>query len=84
MQMLMPDVLHWLGVKRIDRLVSMSDHKYDAIVNSGIQVIDRIVLPEALIPPDAWVEMTAKKAAGYYSETIPDPTQLKTILGRPF
>jgi GTP cyclohydrolase II len=72
-----------LGVKRIDRLVSMSDHKYDAIVNSGIQVIDRIALPDALIPPDAWVEMEAKKAAGYYSETLPDPAHLKTVLGRP-
>jgi GTP cyclohydrolase II len=84
MQVLMPDVLHWLGVKRIDRLVSMSDHKYDAIVNSGIQVVDRIALPDALIPPDAWVEMEAKKAAGYYSETISDPAYLKTVLGRPF
>jgi GTP cyclohydrolase II len=83
MQVLMPDVLHWLGVKRIDRLVSMSDHKYDAIVNSGIQVVDRIALPDALIPPDAWVEMEAKKAAGYYSETLPDPAHLKTVLGRP-
>ncbi len=84
MQVLMPDVLHWLGVKRIDRLISMSDHKYDAIVNSGIQVVDRIVLPDGLIPSDAWVEMEAKKAAGYYSETIPDPTHLKNVLGRPF
>jgi GTP cyclohydrolase II len=84
MQMLMPDVLHWLGVKRIDRLVSMSDHKYDAIVNSGIQVIHRIALPDSLIPPDAWVEMEAKKAAGYYNETVLDPAHLKTVLGRPF
>jgi GTP cyclohydrolase II len=84
MQVLMPDVLHWLGVKRIDQLVSMSDHKYDAIVNSGIQVVDRIALPDALIPPDAWVEMEAKKAAGYYSETLTDPAHLKTVLGRPF
>lgn len=67
MQVLMPDVLHWLGVKRIDRLVSMSDHKYNAIVNSGIQVIDRIMLIDDLIPLDARVEIEAKKAAGYYS-----------------
>jgi GTP cyclohydrolase II len=38
-QELMPDVLHWLGITRIDRLVSMSDMKYNAIVNSGIEVI---------------------------------------------
>ena len=67
MQVLMPDVLHWLGVKRIDRLVSMSDHKYNAIVNSGIQVIDRIMLIDELIPLDARVEIEAKKAAGYYN-----------------
>ena len=34
-QELMPDVLHWLGVKKIDELYSMSDMKYDAIVGSG-------------------------------------------------
>ncbi|WP_375461684.1 GTP cyclohydrolase II, partial [uncultured Enterovirga sp.] len=31
-QQLMPDVLHWLGIRRIDRLMSMSNMKYDAIV----------------------------------------------------
>ena len=29
-QQLMPDVLHWLGITRIDRFVSMCDMKYDA------------------------------------------------------
>jgi len=33
-QALMPDALHWLGITRIDRFVSMSDMKYDAIVKS--------------------------------------------------
>jgi GTP cyclohydrolase II len=32
-QQLMPDVLHWLGIRRIDRLMSMSNMKYDAIVS---------------------------------------------------
>ena len=36
-QELMPDVLHWLGIARIDRLVSMSDMKYNAIINSGFR-----------------------------------------------
>ena len=79
MQVLMPDVLHWLGVKRIDRLISMSDHKYNAIVNSGIQVIGRIMLIDDLIPLDARVEIEAKKAAGYYSETMVNPLELETI-----
>ena len=34
-QQLMPDVLHWLGIARIDRFVSMSDMKYDALVEPG-------------------------------------------------
>ncbi len=33
-QALMPDALHWLGITRIDRFVSMSDMKYDAIIKS--------------------------------------------------
>ena len=34
-QQLMPDVLHWLGITRIDRFVSMSNMKYDAITEFG-------------------------------------------------
>ena len=30
----MPDALHWMGVTRIHKLVSMSDMKYDAITKS--------------------------------------------------
>jgi GTP cyclohydrolase II len=68
-QTLMPDILHWLGVTRIDRLVSMSDMKYDAIIASGITVGDRIAIREELIPADAWVEINAKKSAGYYDSS---------------
>jgi GTP cyclohydrolase II len=66
-QQLMPDVLHWLGVKRIDRLVSMSNLKYDALVGSGIEIGERVPLPAELVPKDASVEIEAKKAAGYFS-----------------
>ena len=41
-QELMPDVLHWLGVSRIDRLVSMSNMKFRPLVESGIDVVERI------------------------------------------
>src|SRR5882672_693843 len=34
-QELMPDVLHWLGITKIDHLISMSDMKYNAITKSG-------------------------------------------------
>jgi GTP cyclohydrolase II len=72
-QELMPDVLHWLGIKRIDNLVSMSNMKYDAIVNSGIEVGRRVQIPDSLVPQDASVEMEAKKAAGYFAT----PAQIK-------
>jgi len=67
-QELMSDVLHWLGITKIDRLVSMSNLKYDAIINSGIEVVKRIPIPLELIPADAQVEIEAKKASGYYAE----------------
>ena len=68
-QELMPDTYHWLGVKRIDRFVSMSNMKHDALVKSGIEIGERVSIPAELIPADAAVEIEAKKAAGYYSET---------------
>ena len=67
-QELMPDVLHWLGVRKIHRLVSMSNDKYDAITGSGIEVGERVKIPDALIPADAMVEMEAKIAAGYFTD----------------
>merc|ERR1719272_542622 len=65
-QELMPDVLHWLGITRIDRLISMSDMKHDNIVATGIEVVQRVAIPEHMIPDDARVEMDAKVAAGYW------------------
>lgn len=82
-QELMPDILHWLGVTRIDRLVSMSNMKYEAITHSGIEVVERIPIPEDLIPIDARVEIEAKKAAGYYTpDQVPDEVTLAQIIGR--
>lgn len=82
-QELMPDVLHWLGIMRIDRFVSMSDMKFDAITGSGIEIAERVAIPENLIPPDAQVEMEAKKAAGYFSEEpAPNKKDLKNTKGR--
>lgn len=82
-QELMPDVLHWLGITRIDRLVSMSDLKHRAIVSSGIEVVERIAIPDDRIPEDARVEIAAKQAAGYYTPgEVPDSTMLAEIKGR--
>jgi GTP cyclohydrolase II len=66
-QELMPDVLHWLGIQKIHRLVSMSNDKYDAITGSGIEVGERVKIPDALVPADARVEIEAKIAAGYFT-----------------
>jgi len=66
-QALMPDVLHWLGIKKIDNMVSMSDMKYNAIVQSGIPILRRYDIPAHLIPPDSRVEIDAKIAAGYFT-----------------
>ena len=82
-QELMPDVLHWLGIRKIHRLVSMSNMKYDAITGSGIEVGERVDIPDALIPADARVEMDAKKAAGYFTPgVVPDAEMLKQAKGR--
>jgi GTP cyclohydrolase II len=81
-QQLMPDVIHWLGIARIDRLVSMSDMKYDALVAQGIEIVERVPLPDALVPADAHVEIAAKKAAGYYAAQPPQPQDLTDTVGR--
>lgn len=80
-QELMPDVLHWLGIRRIHRLVSMSSDKYEAITSSGIEVIERVPIPDELVPADAQVEIQAKMAAGYFADpnrlTITPPDQVR-------
>jgi GTP cyclohydrolase II len=82
-QELMPDALHWLGITKIDRLVSMSNMKYDAMVRSGIKIVERIPIPDDMIPEDARVEMDAKKAAGYFTpEGSPDDKELAKAKGR--
>ncbi len=82
-QELMPDVLHWLGIQKIHRLVSMSNDKYDAITGSGIAVGERVKIPDNLIPADARVEMEAKIAAGYFTGgQMPAEAPLANVLGR--
>jgi GTP cyclohydrolase II len=79
-QQLMPDVLHWLGIARIDRLVSMSNLKHDALTGAGIEIGERVPIPAELVPLDAQVEIEAKKAAGYFSlEGALDPA---CVVGR--
>ena len=82
-QELMPDVLHWLGIQKIDRFVSMSNVKHEAVVDSGIEIRERVRIPDELVPPDAQVEIDAKVAAGYYTDgAIPDADELAKAKGR--
>lgn len=82
-QEFMPDVLHFFGIKKIHNLHSMSNMKYDAIVKSGIEVVNRISIPAELIPADAQVEMEAKKAAGYFTKEKPKSREeLRRVKGR--
>jgi len=80
----MPDVLHWLGIQKIDRFISMSNMKYDAIVESGIKIDERVEIPEDMLPLDSKVEMEAKKAAGYFFKNSKQPSvgDLEAVKGR--
>jgi len=70
-------------VRKIHRLVSMSNVKYDAIVKSGIEVEERVRIPEELVPLDAQVELDAKMAAGYFTDgRAPDGGKLAEPKGR--
>jgi GTP cyclohydrolase II len=82
-QELMPDVIHWLGITRIDRFMSMSNMKYDALTKSGIEIVERVAIPDELVPQDASVEIEAKKAAGYYAPAgVPGKKRLAETSGR--
>ena len=82
-QELMPDVFHWLGIRRIDRWVSMSNVKRDALEAQGIEVVEQLAIPDQLVPLDAAVEIEAKKAAGYFSPSgLPDPNKPRRTKGR--
>jgi len=66
-QALSPDVLHWLGISRVDRWVSMSNLKSAAMAEAGIDIVTQIEIPDGLIPSRANVEIAAKRSAGYFS-----------------
>ncbi|OEU18585.1 hypothetical protein FRACYDRAFT_207039 [Fragilariopsis cylindrus CCMP1102] len=86
-QALMPDPLHFLGVTKIHNFISMSDMKYNAIVNSGIKIVNRIEIPPDMVPEDAQVEITAKVFHGYNAGKAYqgiDANTLKETKGRDF
>ena len=53
------------------------------LVAGGIEIGERVPIPAGLVPPDASVEMEAKKAAGYFSaEKPPSARKLRSVVGR--
>jgi hypothetical protein len=60
----------------------MSNMKYDAIVDSGIEIIERVPIKEGMLPPDSQVEIDAKIAAGYFAGDSPVHVDLDNSKGR--
>jgi GTP cyclohydrolase II len=59
----------------------MSNLKHDALRAAGIEIGERVPIPAGLVPPDAQVEIEAKKAAGYFTaEAATD--NLECVVGR--
>jgi hypothetical protein len=57
--------------------------KYDALVKGGIEIGERVPIPDGLVPDDANVEMEAKKAAGYFTpDKPPSAADLSKVVGR--
>jgi len=82
-QALMPDILHWLGITKIDRMLSMSNMKHDAIVEQGIPIHERVPIPDDLIPADSRVEIDAKIHAGYFTTgKVMTKEELDSVKGR--
>ena len=69
-----------LGTNEATSLSARLSTWHDAMVAQGIAIGERVPIPEDRIPPDASVEMEAKKAAGYYAT---EPAVPETTIGRP-
>lgn len=67
LQILFPDIFHWLGVRRISKWVSMSNLKSAALLAAGITIETQVEIPVERISTNAQVEITAKIAAGYFA-----------------
>ena len=65
----------------------MSDMKYNAIVNTGITIVNRVEIPPDMVPDDAQVEITAKVFHGYNAGKAYqgiDADRLKKTKGREY
>ena len=48
----------------------------------ALDIVERVPIPDELVPADAQVEMVAKKAAGYYSPEAVKPQDVTAAVGR--
>ena len=57
--------------------------KHDAIVEQGIPILERVPIPDELIPEDSRVEIDAKIHAGYFTTgKIMNMAELNEVQGR--
>lgn len=70
-QALMPDILHWLGIKKIDRMLSMSNMKHDAIVAQGIKILERVPIPEGIFVIYSKTQTDVLRFCRYDSSRLP-------------
>jgi hypothetical protein len=57
--------------------------KHDNVTAGGIEIGERVQIPDELVPDDAKVEIEAKMAAGYFTVgDVPDEEKLKAVKGR--
>ena len=55
----------------------------DIALEGGVEIGERVPIPDGLVPDDANVEMEAKKAAGYFTpDAAPTAEELKKTVGR--
>jgi hypothetical protein len=59
--------------------------KHDAIVEQGIPILERVPIPDELIPEDSRVEIDAKIHAGYFTTgKVMNMAELSEVQGRPW
>ena len=56
-QALMPDALHWLGITKIDRFVSMSNMKHDAIVDASMKLEEITLFSHLVARPESELDL---------------------------
>jgi hypothetical protein len=78
----MPDIIHWLASAGSTGFVSMSNMKYDALVKGGVEIGERVPIPDGLVPDDAMSRWRPRRPPGYFTPDKP-PSAATSQGGRP-